>query len=64
MSKFSTSEHSEDIKEEILQITEAFNLGKFISILSYEPSHKLEDYIFTQFETTTGIYNHYYRIKT
>lgn len=57
------SEHSADIKTEVLQIIDAFNLGSFKGLLSYEPSSKVEGYIFTQFETDLGRYNHYYRIK-
>jgi hypothetical protein len=57
------SEHSAEIKTEILQIVEAFNLGSFVGLLSFEPSSKVDGYIFTQFETDLGIYGHYYRIK-
>lgn len=57
------NEHSADIKTELLQICEAFNLGSFKQILSFEPSTKVEGYIFTQFETSIGIYNHYYNTK-
>jgi hypothetical protein len=57
------SEHSAEIKTEVLQIVEAFGLGAFESLLSFEPSSKVEGYIFTQFETSLGTYNHYYRIK-
>ena len=55
------SEYSADIKTEILQIVEAFNIGYLISLLSFEQSG---DYILTRFETTHGIYQHYYRIKS
>ena len=55
--------NSVDIKTEVLQICEAFNLGSFKGILSFEPSTKVYGYIFTQFETDLGRYNHYYRIK-
>lgn len=61
--KTNTSEYSAEIKTEILQIVEAFGLGEFIELSSFEKSRKVEDYIFTQFETTLGRYNHYYRIK-
>jgi hypothetical protein len=57
------SEHSAEIKTEVLQIVEAFGLGQFVGLLSFEPSSKIDGYIFTQFETTIGIYNHYYRVK-
>lgn len=54
------SEYSADIKTEILQIVEAFGLGQFDSLLSFEQSG---EYILTRFETTHGIYQHYYRIR-
>jgi len=57
------SKHSAEIKTEVLQICEAFNLGSFIGLLSFEPSSKVDGYIFTQFETDLGRYNHYYRIR-
>jgi hypothetical protein len=56
-------EESYNIKTEILQICEAFNLGSFKEILTMEQSTQLDEYIFTQFETSIGRYNHYYRIK-
>jgi hypothetical protein len=58
-----TSEHSAEIKTEILQIVEAFGLGSFKGLLSFAPSSKVDGYIFTQFETDLGTYSHYYRIK-
>lgn len=58
------SKYSSEIKTEVLQIVEAFGLGKFIELLSFEESSKVDGYIFTQFETTLGRYNHYYRIKS
>ena len=54
------SEYSADIKTEILHIVEAFNIGSLITLLSFEHSG---EYILTRFETTQGIYKHYYRIK-
>lgn len=57
------SEYSSEIKTEVLQIIEAFDLGSFVGLLSFEPSSKVDGYIFTQFETTIGKYNHYYKIK-
>jgi len=57
------NEHSAEIKTEVLQICEAFNLGSFKGLLSYEPSSKVEGYILTEFETETGRYNHYFRLK-
>lgn len=58
-----TSEYSFEIKTEVLQICEAFGLGEFKGLLSFTPSTKVEGYIFTQFETSIGIYNHYFRVK-
>lgn len=57
------SELSAEIKTEVLEIIEAFGLGQFVELLSFEPSTKVDGYIFTQFETTLGRYNHYFRIK-
>ena len=57
------SEYSSEIKTELLQIVEAFGLGSFVDLLTFEPSTTVDGYIFTQFETTIGRYNHYYRIK-
>ena len=59
----SKSEHSADIKTEILSIIDAFGLGSFVGLLSFTPSEKVEGYILTEFETTTGKYEHYFRIK-
>jgi hypothetical protein len=58
-----TNENAAEIKTEVLEIIEAFGLGCFIGLLSIEPSTKVDGYIFTQFETTLGRYNHYFRIK-
>jgi hypothetical protein len=55
--------HSAEIKTEVLQICEAFNLGSFKGLLSFEPSSKVAGYILTQFETSLGSYEHYFRIK-
>ena len=52
-----------EIKTEIIQICKAFSLGSFLGLLSFAPSSKVEGYIFTEFETTLGSYNHYYRVK-
>ena len=57
------NEHSSEIKTEVLQIVEAFGLGSYERIAYMEPSSKVDGYIFTQFETDLGTYNHYYRIK-
>ena len=58
------SSHAAEIKTEVLQICEAFGLGEFKGLLSFTPSTKIDGYIFTQFETSIGSYNHYYRLKT
>jgi len=58
------SEHSAEIKTEVLQIVEAFGLGSYKRIAYMEPSSKVDGYIFTQFETDLGTYNHYYRTKS
>ena len=57
------NEYSSEIKTEVLEIIEAFGLGQFTTLLSFEQSTKIDGYIFTQFETTLGRYNHYFRIK-
>lgn len=57
------SEYAAEIKTEVLKICEAFNLGTFEGLLSFEPSSKVDGYIFTQFETNTGRYNHFFKIK-
>jgi len=57
------SEHSADIKTEILEIIEAFSLGTYEGLYSFEPSSKVEGYVFTQFQTDLGGYNHYFKIK-
>lgn len=58
------SEYSSEIKTEVLQIIDAFSLGRYVGLLSFTPSTKVEGYIFTQFETSLGIYNHYFKIKS
>ena len=58
-----TSEHSSEIKSEILQIIEAFGLGEFECLLSFEPSAKVDGYIYTQFQTSIGTYDHWYMVK-
>lgn len=57
------SEHSANIKTEVLNIVEAFGLGEFIRLSYFEHSTKIDGYIFTQFETSLGSYNHYFRIN-
>ena len=51
---------SAQIKTEILQIVEAFDLGPFEGLLTFESRGK---YVLTAFKTRTGTYEHYYRIK-
>ena len=51
---------SAEIKTEILQIVEAFDLGPFEGLLTFNPRGR---YVLTAFKTRTGIYEHYYRIK-
>jgi hypothetical protein len=51
---------SAEIKTEILQIVEAFDLGPFEGLLTFNPRGR---YVLTAFKTHTGIYEHYYRIK-
>ena len=50
-----------EIKTELLQICEAFNLGSFKNSVSH--SEEKNGFILTEFETTTGKYKHYYRVK-
>lgn len=57
------SEYSAEIKTEVLQICKAFGLGEFIRFLSFQESSVVDGYIFTQFETSLGRYDHFYRIK-
>ena len=57
------NEYSAEIKTEVLQIVEAFSLGRFLRMTTMINSTELSDYIFTQFETTMGIYTHYFRIN-
>lgn len=51
---------SAEIKTEILQIVEAFDLGPFEGLLTFNTRGR---YVLTAFRTRTGIYEHYYRIK-
>jgi hypothetical protein len=51
---------SAEIKTEILQIVEAFDLGPFEGLLTFEPRG---GYVLTAFKTRTGIYEHYYRTE-
>lgn len=50
-----------EIKTELLQICEAFNLGSFIGSVSH--SDEINGYIKTEFKTSTGNYTHFFRVK-
>jgi len=52
---------SAEIKTEILQIVEAFDLGPFEKLLTFESRG---GYIHTRFKTAGGIYEHYYRVRS
>jgi hypothetical protein len=52
---------SADIKTEVLQIIEAFNLGEFLEFESFKPSENVSGYILTKFKTNKGTFKHYYR---
>lgn len=54
--------YSFDVKTEVLEIIDGFGLGSFVS-LSLLHKSKDDKYIFAQFETSIGSYNHYYKIK-
>jgi hypothetical protein len=58
--KQTTHPLSAEIKTEILQIVDAFDLGPFEKLLTFKPSG---GYIHTAFKTARGTYWHYYRIK-
>lgn len=49
-----------EIKTEILQICEAFNLGTFIS---FESLAEKNGFIETEFKTFIGVYTHYFNAK-
>ena len=51
---------SAEIKTEILQIVEAFDLGPFEGLLTFNTRGR---YMLTAFKTRTGIYEHYYRTE-
>ncbi|AGO49657.1 hypothetical protein Phi13:2_gp047 [Cellulophaga phage phi13:2] len=50
-----------EVKEEVLQICKAFNLGEYKSMVSY--SGEVNGFIKTRFETSKGRYNHFFKIK-
>lgn len=50
-----------DLKTEILEICEAFNLGSFKSMQTYKSNCK--GFVLSIFETSKGTFKHYYKIK-
>jgi hypothetical protein len=50
-----------EIKTELLEICEAFKLGSFKNSISH--SEEKNGFIKTDFETSTGRYTHYFRVK-
>ena len=50
-----------ELKTELLEICEAFNLGAFIS--SRTLNANVVGFIHTEFTTEFGIYQHYFKIK-
>lgn len=50
-----------ELKTEILEICEAFKLGSYIGFKTV--SSNVDGYIKTEFKTSTGTYNHYYKVK-
>ncbi|AGO48788.1 hypothetical protein Phi46:3_gp044 [Cellulophaga phage phi46:3] len=50
-----------EVKEEVLQICKAFNLGEYKNMVSY--SGEVNGFIKTRFETSKGRYNHFFKIK-
>lgn len=50
-----------EIKTEILQICEAFNLGSYESFKTLTTN--INGYVLTEFTTDKGTFKHYYRVK-
>ena len=50
-----------DIKTELLQICEAFKLGKLTGSVTLSP--KVDNFILTEFTTDQGKFKHYFKIK-
>ena len=50
----------EDLKNELIQICEAFNLGVLQSSYTKEKS---KGFLITEFTTTKGTFQNYYKIK-
>lgn len=63
MKKKELSTFSYEVKTEILEICEAFNLGSLVGLISYQQSETVKDYLLTEFKTTKGIYKHWYKLK-
>ena len=58
-----TSKYSAEIKTEVLEICETFGLGSFQELLTIDETKVSQGYIFVQFDTNMGRYNHYYNVK-
>ncbi len=63
MEKKEFNNHSSEVKTEILEICEAFNLGTLVGLISFQPSESVKGYLLTEFNTTMGTYKHWYKIK-
>ena len=50
-----------ELKTEILEICEAFNLGSYISMEQYKSNCK--GFVLSKFKTSQGEFNHYYKLK-
>ena len=50
----------DELKNELIQICNAFNLGVFQSSYTKE---KRKGFLITEFTTTKGTFQHYYKIK-
>ena len=51
-----------DLKTEILQICEAFNLGSYKGMKTYKSNCK--GFILSVFTTSQGTFKHYYKIRS
>jgi len=58
-----TSKYSAEIKTEVLEICETFGLGSFQDLLVIDETKVSQGYIFVQFDTNIGRYNHYFKVK-
>lgn len=50
-----------EIKTEILEICEAFNLGSYIGMTT--KGEIVKGFQLTEFRTSKGVFTHYYKIK-